>query len=113
VRAAVTEHLEPSSPGSDRAYGEGGRRGLQGMATDEIMEGLRYVHHPLGEEQRTTRELELLLPGATGPYVGSAAFREPTGPQDAAPAGPEGPWRGSQPTRDRARATKVSAVAAN
>jgi hypothetical protein len=37
------------------------------------------------------RELELLLPGSTKPYVGSAAFRELTGPNGE-----------SLPTRDRA-----------
>ena len=37
------------------------------------------------------RELELLLPGSTRPYVGTAAFRELTGPNGEALA-----------TRDRA-----------
>jgi ferric iron reductase protein FhuF len=36
------------------------------------------------------RELELLLPGSTRPYAGSAAFRELTGPDGE-----------SLPTRDR------------
>ena len=61
------------------------------MATDEIVESLWYVAGLLGEEERALRELELLLPGATKPYVGSAAFRELTGPDGE-----------SLPTRDRA-----------
>ncbi|MFG2606076.1 (2Fe-2S)-binding protein [Streptomyces sp. NPDC048514] len=92
VRAAVAEHLEPVLA----AFGPRMRRrgrALWGMATDEVVEGLWYVAGVLGraEEARAVRELELLLPGATEPYVGSAAFREPTGP-DGRPL----------PTRDRA-----------
>jgi hypothetical protein len=60
------------------------------MATDEVVEGLWYVAGLLGEERRARRELELLLPGTTLPYVGSAAFRELSGPNGA-----------SLPTRDR------------
>ncbi|MET7848675.1 (2Fe-2S)-binding protein [Streptomyces avermitilis] len=90
VRAAVTEHLEPLLGG----FGPRMRRrarALWGMATDEVAEGLWYVAQLLGEEERAIRELELLLPGATPPYVGSAAFRELTGPNGEA-----------LPTRDRA-----------
>ena len=52
------------------------------MATDEIVEGLWYVAHLFGdgEQDRAQRELELLLPGATRPYVGTAGFRELAGP---------------------------------
>ncbi|WP_217207266.1 (2Fe-2S)-binding protein [Streptomyces sp. AC550_RSS872] len=92
VRAAVAEHLEPVLA----AFGPRMRRrgrALWGMATDEIVEGLWYVAHLFGdgEQNRAQRELELLLPGATKPYVGSAAFRELTGPNGE-----------SLPTRDRA-----------
>jgi hypothetical protein len=90
VRAAVAEHLEPVLA----AFGPRMRRrgrALWGMATDEIVEGLWYVAHLLGEQERAVRELELLLPGATRPYAGSAAFRELTGPDGRA-----------LPTRDRA-----------
>lgn len=68
-------------------------RALWGMATDEVVEGLWYVAHLLGESEqdRARHELELLLPGTTKPYVGSAAFRELTGPNGE-----------SLPTRDRA-----------
>lgn len=61
------------------------------MATDEIVEGLWYVAHLLGEESRGVAELELLLPGATAPYAGGAGFRELAGPQGR-----------PLPTRDRA-----------
>ncbi|MDQ0993753.1 (2Fe-2S)-binding protein [Streptomyces sp. V3I7] len=92
VRASVAEHLEPVLA----AFGPRARRrgrALWGMATDDLVEGLWYVAHLLGEpeHERVVRELELLLPGATAPYVGSAAFRELTGP-DGEPL----------PTRDRA-----------
>ncbi|MEV8016983.1 (2Fe-2S)-binding protein [Streptomyces sp. NPDC086554] len=90
VRAAVAEHLGPLLD----AFGPRMRRrsrALWSVATDEIVEGLWYIAHLLGEEQRATAELELLLPGATKPYVGTAGFRELTGPNGE-----------SLPTRDRA-----------
>lgn len=90
VRAAVAEHLEPVLAGFGPRMRRRGRA-LWGMATDELVEGLWYVAHLLGEQERAVRELELLLPGATRPYVGSAAFRTLTGP-DGEPL----------PTRDRA-----------
>ncbi|MER5750703.1 (2Fe-2S)-binding protein [Streptomyces sp. NPDC002088] len=90
VRAAVAEHMEPVLAGFGPRMRRRGRA-LWGMVTDEVVEGLWYVAHLLGEERRAMRELELLLPGATKPYVGSAAFRELTGP-DGEPL----------PTRDRA-----------
>ncbi|MEW2396223.1 (2Fe-2S)-binding protein [Streptomyces sp. NPDC046862] len=89
VRAAVAEHVEPVLAGFGPRMRRRGRA-LWGMATDEVVEGLWYVAQLLGEEERARRELELLLPGTTKPYVGSAAFRELTGP------GGE-----SLPTRDR------------
>ncbi|MEV2210096.1 (2Fe-2S)-binding protein [Streptomyces sp. NPDC050997] len=81
VRYAVAEHLEPVLA----AFGPRMRRrgrALWGMVTDEIVESLWYVAELLGEheQRRAERELELLLPGATKPYVGSAAFRRLTGP---------------------------------
>ncbi|MET8948921.1 (2Fe-2S)-binding protein [Streptomyces sp. NPDC004542] len=90
VRTAVAEHLEPVLAGFGPRMRRRGRA-LWGMATDELVEGLWYVAHLLGEQERAVRELELLLPGATRPYVGSAAFRTLTGP-DGEPL----------PTRDRA-----------
>ncbi|MFF8726129.1 (2Fe-2S)-binding protein [Streptomyces sp. NPDC015171] len=91
VRAAVAEHLEPVLA----AFGPRMRRrgrALWGMATDEIVEGLWYIAQLLGEHEaaRAARELELLLPGSTRPYTGSAGFRTRTG-QDGTP----------QRTRDR------------
>ncbi|MFD5589297.1 (2Fe-2S)-binding protein [Streptomyces sp. NPDC058733] len=90
VRAAVAEHAEPLLA----AFGPRMRRrgrALWGMVTDELVESLWYVARLLGEEERARRELALLLPGATAPYVGTAAFRELTGPDGA-----------GVPTRDRA-----------
>ncbi|MET8892772.1 (2Fe-2S)-binding protein [Streptomyces albogriseolus] len=79
VRAAVAEHLEPVLAGFGPRMRRRGRA-LWGMATDEIVESLWYVAQLLGEEERALRELELLLPGATKPYVGAATFRRPSGP---------------------------------
>ncbi|GAA4813667.1 (2Fe-2S)-binding protein [Streptomyces ziwulingensis] len=90
VRAAVADHLEPVLAGFGPRTRRRGRA-LWGMATDEIVEGLWYVGELLGEQERARRELELLLPGTTRPYVGTPAFRELTGP-DGEPL----------PTRDRA-----------
>ncbi|MEV4683495.1 (2Fe-2S)-binding protein [Streptomyces kurssanovii] len=90
VRAAVAEHIGPVLDGFG-ARMRRGKRALWGMATDEIVEGLWYVAHLLGEERRAVAELEQLLPGATKPYVGTAGFRELTGPNGEA-----------LPTRDRA-----------
>lgn len=91
VRAAVAEHLEPVLA----AFGPRMRRrgrALWGMATDEVVEGLWYVAGLFGERaaERAVRELELLLPGSTAPYAGSAGFRVLTGPDGSA-----------LPTRDR------------
>ncbi|WP_318200627.1 (2Fe-2S)-binding protein [Streptomyces sp. SCL15-4] len=76
VRSALAEHLEPVLA----AFGPRMRRrgrALWGMATDEAVEGLWYVAGLLGEEEaaRAVAELELLLPGSTPPYAGSAGFR--------------------------------------
>ncbi|MEV6079523.1 (2Fe-2S)-binding protein [Streptomyces sp. NPDC052069] len=90
VLDAVAEHIGPVLEGFQPRMRRG-KRALWGMATDEIVEGLWYIAHLLGEERRAMAELELLLPGATKPYVGTAGFRELTGPNGE-----------SLPTRDRA-----------
>ncbi|MFE7930585.1 (2Fe-2S)-binding protein [Streptomyces sp. NPDC057456] len=92
VRVAIAEHHEPVLAGFGPPARRRGRA-LWGMVTDEMVEGLWYVAELLGEgeKDRARRELELLLPGATRPYVGSASFRELTGPDGA-----------TLPTRDRA-----------
>jgi len=90
VRSAVAEHIGPVLDGFGPRMRRG-RRALWGMATDEIVEGLWYIAHLLGEERRALVELEQLLPGATEPYVGAAGFRELTGPNGE-----------RLPTRDRA-----------
>ncbi|WP_093798402.1 (2Fe-2S)-binding protein [Streptomyces sp. Wb2n-11] len=90
VRDAVAEHLGPVLDGFGPRMRRG-KRALWGMATDEIVEGLWYIAHLLGDERRAMRELEELLPGTTKPYAGTAGFRELTGPNGEA-----------LPTRDRA-----------
>ncbi|MBE4734570.1 MULTISPECIES: (2Fe-2S)-binding protein [Streptomyces] len=92
VRAAFAEHIEPVLAGFGPRMRRRGRA-LWGMATDEVVEGIWYIAELLGpdERERCRRELELLLPGSTRPYVGAAGFRELTGP------GGE-----SLPTRERA-----------
>ncbi|QNP66108.1 (2Fe-2S)-binding protein [Streptomyces genisteinicus] len=79
VREAVAEHLGPVLAGFGPRMRRRGRA-LWGMATDEVVEGLWYVAHLLGEERRGVAELELLFPGTTAPYIGTAAFRELTVP---------------------------------
>ncbi|NEA67372.1 (2Fe-2S)-binding protein [Streptomyces sp. SID12488] len=92
VRAALTEHLEPLLGGFGPRMRRRGRA-LWGVVTDDVVEGLHYIGQVVGEADRARRELELLLPGSgpTRPFVGSAGFRDTTGPDSAAP-----------PTRDRA-----------
>ena len=90
VRTSVAEHLGPVLEGFAPRMRRG-RRALWGMATDEIVEGLWYIAHLLGQERAAMAELERLLPGTTKPYVGTAGFRELTGPNGE-----------SLPTRDRA-----------
>ncbi|WEH38899.1 (2Fe-2S)-binding protein [Streptomyces sp. AM 2-1-1] len=90
VLASVAAHMGPVLEGFGPRMRRG-KRALWGMATDEIVEGLWYIAHLLGEETRARTELERLLPGATKPYVGAAGFRELTGPNGE-----------SLPTRDRA-----------
>jgi hypothetical protein len=92
VREAIAEHMEPVLGGFGPRMRRRGRA-LWGMVTDEIVEGLWYVAQLLGEgeQARAQRELELLLPGSTKPYVGAAAFRQLTGPRGE-----------TLPTRDRA-----------
>ncbi len=83
VRVSVAAHLEPVLAGFGPRMRRRGRA-LWGMVTDEVVEGLWYVARLLGEQERARRALELLLPGATRPYVGDAAFRELTGPDGEA-----------------------------
>lgn len=90
VRDAVAEHMGSILDGFGPRMRRG-RRALWGMATDEVVEGLWYVAHLLGEERRAMAELEALLPGTAKPYVGTAGFRELTGPSGE-----------PLPTRDRA-----------
>ncbi|MFJ2769278.1 (2Fe-2S)-binding protein [Streptomyces sp. NPDC087300] len=90
VRAAVAEHLGPLLDGFGPLMRRRSRA-LWSVATDEIVEGLWYIAHLLGEERRAMTELERLLPGATKPYVGTAGFRELSGPNGE-----------PLPTRDRA-----------
>ncbi|NJQ03840.1 (2Fe-2S)-binding protein [Streptomyces zingiberis] len=90
VRGALAEHLEPLLT-AFRPRMRRGPRALWGMATDEIVEGLWYAGHLLGEEARAIAELETLLPGAVPPFAAGPGFRELTGPSGQ-----------KLPTRDRA-----------
>ncbi|MGW0391455.1 (2Fe-2S)-binding protein [Streptomyces sp. NPDC003042] len=80
VRAAVSQHLGPLLEGFGPRMRRG-RRALWAMVTDDVVEGLWYIGSLLGEEQRATRELELLLPGSIAPYTGGAGFRTLSGPR--------------------------------
>ncbi|PNE32676.1 iron-sulfur protein [Streptomyces eurocidicus] len=90
AREVLAEHLTPVL-GAFRPRMRRGPRAVWGMATDEVAEGLWHVAGLLGEAPRARRELELLLPGATPPYVGGASFRTLSGTRGE-----------SFPTRDRA-----------
>ncbi|MEV7471017.1 (2Fe-2S)-binding protein [Streptomyces kronopolitis] len=90
VRAAVGAHLAPVLDGFAPRMRRG-PRALWGMATDEIIEGLWYLGHLLDDEPRAMAALQQLLPGATAPYIGAAAFRTLTAPDGTL-----------LPTRDRA-----------
>jgi FhuF-like iron-sulfur protein len=83
VRDAVAAHLGPILEGFAQRARRGGRA-LWGMATDDFVEGLWHVAELLGEERRAIEELERLLPGGSRPFVGTAGFRELTGPEGAA-----------------------------
>ncbi|MDX2543472.1 (2Fe-2S)-binding protein [Streptomyces sp. WI04-05B] len=83
VRAALAEHLEPLLGGFGPRMRRRGRA-LWSVVTDDVVEGLHYIGQVVGEPDRARRELELLLPGSTRPFVGSAGFREVTGPDGAA-----------------------------
>ncbi|MDX3451183.1 (2Fe-2S)-binding protein [Streptomyces sp. ME02-8801-2C] len=83
VRAALTEHLEPLLGGFGPRMRRRGRA-LWAVVTDDVVEGLHYIGQVVGEEDRAQRELELLLPGSTRPFVGTAGFREVTAPDGAA-----------------------------
>jgi hypothetical protein len=79
VRECVAAHLGPVLEGF-RPRMRRGSRALWGMASDEITEGLWYLGHLLGEEERAKREAGELLPGGTAPYARGASFRELEGP---------------------------------
>ncbi|MEU3554886.1 (2Fe-2S)-binding protein [Streptomyces fragilis] len=79
VRAAAAEHLGPVLDVFGPRMRRRGRS-LWGMVTDEMVEGLWYVGNLLGEERRAVEELGRMLPGATLPLPGAAAFRELPGP---------------------------------
>lgn len=74
VRSAVAEHLQPVLEGF-RPRMRRGSRALWGMATDEITEGLWYLGHLFGEEERAMAEAGQLLPGGLTPYAQGSRFR--------------------------------------
>ncbi|WP_405013942.1 (2Fe-2S)-binding protein [Kitasatospora sp. NBC_01539] len=72
---ALAEHLTPVVT-AFRPTVRRGSRTLWGMATDDVVEGLRFLGGLLGEEDRAVAELAELLPGdGPAPFVGGAGFR--------------------------------------
>ncbi|MFD2623002.1 iron-sulfur protein [Streptomyces chumphonensis] len=74
LRAAVAAHLEPLLT----AFGpllRRGARGMWGVATDELADGLGYLGDLLGDRPAAARAADALLPGGTPPFAGSARFR--------------------------------------
>ncbi len=90
VRAAVAAHVGPLLDG----FGPRMRRrsrALWSVATTRSSRRCGTSRTSSATSAAPTTELELLLPGATKPYVGTAGFRELTGPDGQ-----------TLPTRDRA-----------
>ncbi|GAB2588706.1 (2Fe-2S)-binding protein [Streptomyces capparidis] len=84
LRAAVAEHLEPLLT-AFRPRMRRGPRALWGMATDELVEGLLYLGHLFGDEERAAADLAALLPGRTPPFHGEAALRPVPSPGGGLP----------------------------
>ncbi|MEE1930503.1 (2Fe-2S)-binding protein [Streptomyces sp. TRM 70351] len=73
LRAAVAAHLAPVLD----AFGpllRRGPRGMWGVATDELADGLGYLGTLLGDERAAAAAAGALLPGGTPPYSGAARF---------------------------------------
>lgn len=93
VRSAIAALLDPVLAGF-RPRTRRGPHALWATVCDEITEGLWYLGHLLGEEDRAVAELTALLPGGTPPFTAAAGFRA----AGTAAAG----GRGAARTRDRA-----------
>ncbi|MEU1626156.1 (2Fe-2S)-binding protein [Streptomyces sp. NPDC020096] len=79
LRDAVADHVGPVL----RAFAPEVRRGpraLWGMAADDLVSGIWYLGRTFDDERRGVREATAVLPGATPPFPGAAAFRELSGP---------------------------------
>ncbi|MBW1604635.1 (2Fe-2S)-binding protein [Streptomyces sp. JJ66] len=73
LRSAVAAHLAPVLA----AFGpllRRGPRGLWGVATDELADGLGYLGDLLGDRAGAAAAANLLLPGDTPPFAGAAGF---------------------------------------
>lgn len=102
LRGAVAEHLGPVLE-AFRPLLRRGSRTLWGMASDELTEGIWYLGRLLGDPGAAARDADLLLPGGTAPYAGSAGFRpsgNPGTPGDSGTAGTAAE-PGGEPTRTR------------
>ena len=81
LRDAVAGHMGPVLD-AFAPHVRRGPRALWGMATDDLASGLWSLGRALGEEERGIREATVLLPGATAPFPGAAAFRVLRGASD-------------------------------
>ncbi|MGD9481830.1 (2Fe-2S)-binding protein [Streptomyces sp. TRM70308] len=74
LRAAVAAHLAPVLDAFAPLLRRG-PRGLWGVATDELADGLGYLGTLLGDREAAARAANAVLPGGTPPFTGAAGFR--------------------------------------
>ncbi|MDH6108949.1 hypothetical protein P3T36_007549 [Kitasatospora sp. MAP12-15] len=87
LRAAVVAHAAPVLEAFRPAV-KRGDRALWGMVTDDLVSGIWYLGRMLGEEERAVAAACAVLPGATPPLPGAAAFRRLPADAPAADPGP-------------------------
>jgi hypothetical protein len=74
LRTAVAAHVGPVLT-AVAPWARRGPRACWGMATDDLASAIWYLGRVRGEEAHAVREAEAVLPGATPPFPGAAAFR--------------------------------------
>ncbi|MET9799665.1 (2Fe-2S)-binding protein [Streptomyces sp. NPDC006368] len=74
VREVVAAHLAPVLE-AFRPLVRRGERGMWGLVTDALAQGLWHLGRGLGDEWAAVRAAESLLPGRTAPLAGAAGFR--------------------------------------
>ncbi|MCZ7413695.1 MULTISPECIES: (2Fe-2S)-binding protein [unclassified Streptomyces] len=75
LRAAVAAHLAPLLTAFTPLLRRG-PRGMWGVATDELADGLGYLGDLLGDRPAAAAAANALLPGGTPPFSGAARYRD-------------------------------------